>query len=73
MRPAVCFITILLGFSMVTSCVYNRMLPLLEDVNSYIQERPDSALAVLDGIDRTKLSGRTFHEVDLYVLHGAES
>ena len=34
------------------------MLAHLEDIESYIQERPDSALAVLDSIDRTKLSGR---------------
>ena len=66
MRPAVCFITILLGFSLVTSCVFNRMLPLLEDVDSYIQERPDSALAVLDSIDRTKLTGKK--ETALYSL-----
>ena len=66
MRPAVCFITILLGFSLVTSCVFNRMLPLLEDVDSYIQERPDSALAVLEKIDAEKLTGKK--ETALYSL-----
>ena len=66
MRPAVCFITILLGFSLVTSCVFNRMLPLLEDVDSYIQERPDSALAVLEKIDSEKLTGKK--EAALYSL-----
>ena len=66
MRPAVCFITILLGFSLVTSCVFNRMLPLLEDVDSYIQERPDSALAVLEKIDPEKLTGKK--ETALYSL-----
>ena len=40
------------------SCGRSRMLAHLEDIESYIQERPDSALAVLDSIDRTELSGR---------------
>jgi len=40
------------------SCGRSRMLAHLEDIESYIQERPDSALAVLDSIDRTRLSGR---------------
>ncbi|MEE3407174.1 MAG: tetratricopeptide repeat protein, partial [Candidatus Cryptobacteroides sp.] len=39
---------------------------MLEDVDSYIQERPDSALAVLDSIDRTKLTGKK--ETALYSL-----
>lgn len=35
----------------------------LEDVESYIMERPDSALAVLDSIDRSLLSSdRTISE-----------
>ncbi len=40
------------------SCGRSRMLAHLEDIESYIQERPDSALTVLDSIDRTRLSGR---------------
>ena len=48
------------------SCGRSRMLAHLEDIESYIQERPDSALAVLDGIDRTKLTGKK--ETALYSL-----
>ena len=31
---------------------------LLEDVDSYIEARPDSALAVLEGIDKSELTSK---------------
>ena len=48
------------------SCGRSRMLAHLEDIESYIQERPDSALAVLEKIDPEKLTGKK--ETALYSL-----
>ena len=44
--------------SYTVSCGNGSTAQLLDDVESYIRERPDSALNVLRSIDRTNLSGR---------------
>lgn len=42
------------------SCAYVKYKHLLADVNSYIRERPDSALVVLRSIDRCDLRSRNY-------------
>ena len=54
---AVIFITVTLILS---ACGSHRMRSLLKDVESYIMERPDSALAVLESVDRAEL--KTQHD-----------
>ena len=52
-------LTTAIGFLMIIAfggCTSRQVTTILEDVESYIMERPDSALAVLDTMDRTLLS-----------------
>lgn len=46
---------LLLGLILMVSCTTYQVNRHLNDIESYIQEHPDSALAVLEGIDRTTL------------------
>ena len=48
-------IILLLGLILMVSCTTYQVNRHLNDIESYIQEHPDSALAVLEGIDRTTL------------------
>ena len=48
------FIAIMMSF--LCSCADRDICRKLEDVESYIMERPDSALKVLESIDRTELT-----------------
>lgn len=52
------FIHAVVFLSFTVSCGNGSTAQLLDNVESYIRERPDSALKVLRSIDRTKLSGR---------------
>lgn len=56
MRP----LLIALSFTifLCTSCVFSRFSPELLDVGSYIQERPDSALSVLEAMDLQSLKSK---------------
>lgn len=49
-------IAVIVSFLMISGCAARQTSLLLNDVESYIMERPDSALAVLDTMDRTRLS-----------------
>ncbi len=52
-------LTTAIGFLLIMAlggCTSRQVTTILEDVESYIMERPDSALAVLDTMDRTLLS-----------------
>lgn len=55
MRKTVRTIIIISAVLMLTSCGSRKYNALLADVESYIQERPDSALAVLEGFDPEEL------------------
>ena len=48
----------LLFVILASSCVSSPVQTTLDDVESYIMERPDSALSVLDSIDRDLLDTR---------------
>lgn len=45
-----------LGFIFFTSCVSRRTAAVLNDIETYIQDRPDSALATIRSIDTTSLT-----------------
>ena len=49
-------IAVIVSFLMISGCAARQTSLLLNDVESYIMERPDSALAVLDTMDRAHLS-----------------
>ena len=49
-------IAVIVSFLMISGCASRQTSLLLNDVESYIMERPDSALAVLDTMDRAHLS-----------------
>ena len=49
---------LVLTFLPLVSCVSVHVENILNDVETYISERPDSALAVLDSIDRDMLTTR---------------
>ena len=57
-------------FLPLVSCVSVHVDNILNDVETYISERPDSALAVLDSIDRDMLTTRkvTSHHALLYAM-----
>ena len=57
MMKARCFILMFMLLQGLYSCSSN-VFSALEDVESYIQERPDSALAVLQAIDRNTLESK---------------
>ena len=49
---------LVLSFFIITGCTSAKVNSTLKDVESYISERPDSALSVLESIDRADLKGR---------------
>lgn len=49
-------IVIILSLLWLVSCADRKICNVLDDVESYIMERPDSALAVLEAIDREELT-----------------
>ena len=51
-------LNVVIVLSCTVSCGNGSTAQLLDDVESYIRERPDSALRVLSSMDRTKLSCR---------------
>ena len=55
MRSSLLFTFVVLFF---LSCTSKNIDRTLNDVESYIRERPDSALTVLDSIDRDMLKSR---------------
>lgn len=61
---------LVLTFLPLVSCVSVHVENILNDVETYISERPDSALAVLDSIDRDMLTTRkvTSHHALLYAM-----
>lgn len=48
---------IILAFSLVSCSQHSRHWETLAQVESYIEERPDSALTILQGMDKEELSG----------------
>ena len=58
------FFIIVFIFNVLLSCTQSQVSILLEDVDSYIMERPDSALAILESLDRSLFvnkEDRAFH------------
>ena len=51
-------ILLFLSMAVLAGCTSSKVNSTLKDVESYISERPDSALAVLESIDRTELKSR---------------
>lgn len=50
---------LLLAIVLMASCASKKTATTLNDIETYIQERPDSALAVIRAIDTTTLSSRS--------------
>ena len=51
-------ILLFLSMAVLASCTSSKVNSTLKDVESYISERPDSALAVLESMDRAELKSR---------------
>ena len=58
LRPRTLLIAITLALPLMTACASHHTAATLKDVETYIQDRPDSALAVLRAIDTTTLNSR---------------
>ena len=58
-RNPISFIVLILALALLASCAGGRTAALLDDIESYIQERPDSALAAIRSIDTTTLTTRS--------------
>lgn len=58
LRPRIFFIVLSLANLVLSSCASRQTAATLNDVETYIQAHPDSALATIRAIDTTKLSSR---------------
>ena len=58
LRPRTLLLAITLALPLLTACASHQTATILNDVETYIQDRPDSALAVLRAIDTTTLNSR---------------
>jgi Uncharacterized protein conserved in bacteria containing a divergent form of TPR repeats len=59
LRHSISFLVVLTIALFLSSCAGHHTAALLDDVETYIQERPDSALATIRAIDTTTLTSRS--------------